>query len=90
MKEKDIQKLKADTKGAEADAKRESENDRGATMTQLTYNCYSIWLARYQAAYNCVSQAKNVEVKAVQIMQQQAKAMFGKMLKASTGKGGEE
>lgn len=89
MKEKDIQKLKADTKGAEADAKRESENDRGATMTQLTYNCYTIWLARYQAAYNCVSQAKNVEVKAVQIMQQQAKAMFGKMLKASTGKGSE-
>ena len=86
-KEKEIQKLR---NTARNDDKRAKDNESAKTFTSTIYECYNLWLSRYQMAYRCVSQAKNVEVRAVQVMQRQAKFMFSKMLKASTGKGSDE
>lgn len=88
-KEKEIQKAR--TLNVKIGASEGNANaEKGAELHSMVNQCYTLWLIRYQVAYNCVSQAKNVEVKAVQIMQKQAKAMFGKMLKASTGKDSED
>lgn len=92
-KEKEIAKLKTDAKSADAKAKHENKGDTDkyeSSDQHITYSCYTIWLQQYQLAYNCVSQAKNAEVKILQVKQQQAKKMFSKMLKASTGKGSDE
>lgn len=86
-KEKEIQRLRDN---ARADDKEAKGDESAKAFTSVAYECYSMWLQQYQLAYNCVSQAKNAELKAIQIMQKQAKAMFSKMLKASTGKGSEE
>lgn len=83
-KEKEIAKLKSDSK---SDAKKSKDE---TSDQSITYSCYSIWLQQYQLAYKCVSQAKNAEVKILQVKHQQAKKMFGKMLNASTGKGSED
>lgn len=88
-KEKEIRKIRAEAK-SEMKGSGSGEDGKGESSASIAYECTLLWLARYQMAYRCVSQAKNVEVKAVQIMQKQAKAMFGAMLKASTGKGSEE
>lgn len=94
-KEKEIQKARTlNVKNVNSKKIGASEGnanaEKGAELSSTVNQCYTLWLTRYQLAYNCVSQAKNVEVKAIQIMQHQAKTMFSKMLKASTGKGGDE
>lgn len=88
-KEREIQKIGADVHD-DMEGSGSGENGKGASAASIAYQCYTLWLTRYQMAYNCVSQAKNIEIKAIQAMQQQAKTMFAKMLKASTGKGSEK
>lgn len=92
-KEKEIAKLKTDAKSVDRKVKHENKDDADryeSSDQHITYSCYTIWLQLYQLAYKCVSQAKNAEVKILQVKQQQAKKMFSKMLKASTGKGSDE
>lgn len=86
---KDAAKKEKEVSKVRAEAQKQDGNDKNLSMSNEV-EFLTKWLSAYQVAYNMVSQAKNVELKIIKIGQDQAKAMFGKMLKASTGKGSEE
>lgn len=86
---KDAKKKEAAITKAKFETKTKSFTEKNAEDRETYSNAHTIlttWLQAYQAAYNAVSQAKNAELKIARTIQSQAKAMFAKMLKASTGK----